>query len=314
MATDGAERRAVASTYAPELDGLRAIAVAAVAYSHWLPHWQLGVPFGAGVHLFFALSGFLITRILLGVRDVPSRGAAVWRFYLRRGLRLFPAFFLVLSLAAWADVPLALSQGTIDALQSSDETIRSGKMWDAGLKHAFADGGVYLHYIPMVAKPSWDKLGPALQKTVAEAWESIVDAQRRLAQVAMIARDGNGEIAAVSTALPMLPPRFGQPMYYFRAFIAPAWRTSKLVRDITNRSCEYLEAFARERDFPCIGVLLELENDGFYRALRKPVWHNPRFYYAGRSERGLEVRVFYFAGARLKSAEQVRQIRLPAHP
>lgn len=82
----------------------------------------------------------------------------------------------------WADVPLALSQGTIDALQSSDETIRSGKMWDAGLKHAFADGGVYLHYIPMVAKPSWDKLGPALQKTVAEAWESIVDAQRRLAE------------------------------------------------------------------------------------------------------------------------------------
>ena len=85
-------------------------------------------------------------------------------------------------------------------------------------------------------------------------------------------------------------------------------------RDITNRSCDHLEAFARERNFPCIGVLLELENDGFYRALRKPVWWNPRFYYAGRSERGLEVRVYYFAGARLKSAEQVRQIRLPAHP
>jgi len=167
---------------------------------------------------------------------------------------------------------------------------------------------------------TWRSLGADDAQHVHDFWQrhhaiaSAADAQRRLAQVAMIARDGNGEIAAVSTALPMLPPRFGQPMYYFRAFIAPAWRTSKLVRDITNRSCEHLEAFARERDFPCIGVLLELENDGFYRALRKPVWHNPRFYYAGRSERGLEVRVFYFTGARLKSAEQVRQIRLPAHP
>ena len=51
--------------YAPELDGLRTVAVAAVAWSHWLPQWQFGVPFGAGVHLFFVLSGFLITRILL---------------------------------------------------------------------------------------------------------------------------------------------------------------------------------------------------------------------------------------------------------
>lgn len=167
---------------------------------------------------------------------------------------------------------------------------------------------------------TWRNLGADDGQRVLAFWQhhhaiaSTADAQRRLAQVVMIASDDAGEIAAVSTALPMLPPRFGQPMYYFRAFVAPAWRTSKLVRDITNRSCDHLEAFARERNFPCIGVLLELENDGFYRALRKPVWWNPRFYYAGRSERGLEVRVYYFAGARLKSAEQVRQIRLPAHP
>ncbi|MBS0213979.1 MAG: hypothetical protein JSR26_12525 [Proteobacteria bacterium] len=143
---------------------------------------------------------------------------------------------------------------------------------------------------------------------------NAADADRRLAQVAMIAIDADGGVAGVSTALPLLSPRIGQPMYYFRAFVAPAWRTSKLVRDITNRSCAALEAFARERGFPCIGVLLELENEGFYRALRKPVWWNPRFYYAGRSERGLELRVFYFEGARLKSAEEVRRIRLPAHP
>lgn len=168
--------------------------------------------------------------------------------------------------------------------------------------------------------PTWRNLQPEDAARVREFWlahhaiPSSADAERRLAQVAMIASDASGQVAAVATALPLLPPRFGQPMYYFRAFVAPFWRTSKLVREITHQSCDALEAFARERDFPCIGVLLELENEGFYRALRKPVWWNPRFYYAGRSERGLEVRVYYFAGARLKSAEQVRRIRLPAHP
>ena len=143
---------------------------------------------------------------------------------------------------------------------------------------------------------------------------SPADADKRLAQVVMYAIAPDGAIAGVSTALPMLQPRFGQPMYYFRAFVGTAWRRTKLVRDLTNRSCDALEAFARERAFPCIGVLLELENEGFYRALRKPVWWNPRFYYVGRSDRGLEIRAYYFDGARLKSAEEVRQIRLPSHP
>lgn len=167
---------------------------------------------------------------------------------------------------------------------------------------------------------TWRNMTPADNERVRQFWRAHdaignpADAEKRLAQVAMYALAPDGSVAGVSTALPLLIPRFGQPMYYFRAFVGTAWRKSKLVRDLTNRSCDALEAFARERDFPCIGVLLELENDGFYRALRKPVWWNPRFYYVGRSDRGLEVRACYFEGARLKSAEEVRQIRLPAHP
>ena len=73
-----------------------------------------------------------------------------------------------------------------------------------------------------------------------------------------------------------------------------------------------LEAYARERGFPCIGVLLELENAGFYRTLRKAVWWNPRFYYVGKSERGLEVRAYYFKDARLKSPEEIKSLRMPS--
>lgn len=167
---------------------------------------------------------------------------------------------------------------------------------------------------------TWRAMGPEDCDRVRRFWRdhnaigNPADAEKRLAQVVMYALAPDGSVAGVSTAIPLLIPQFGQPMYYFRAFVGTAWRRTKLVRDLTNRSCDALEAFARERGFPCIGVLLELENDGFYRALRKPVWWNPRFYYVGRSDRGLEVRAYYFADARLKSAEEVRQIRLPSHP
>jgi peptidoglycan/LPS O-acetylase OafA/YrhL len=89
----------------PQLDGLRAVAVAAVAWSHWERPYQFGIPFGAGVHLFYVLSGFLITGILLRVRDEAARAGALQAFYVRRALRIFPAFYLTLLLAWWADTP-----------------------------------------------------------------------------------------------------------------------------------------------------------------------------------------------------------------
>ena len=58
--------------YMAELDGLRAIAVGSVLFAHFVPvKYQISLPFGsAGVQLFFVLSGFLITSILLRSKDV----------------------------------------------------------------------------------------------------------------------------------------------------------------------------------------------------------------------------------------------------
>jgi peptidoglycan/LPS O-acetylase OafA/YrhL len=76
-----------------ELDGLRGIAVLAVISEHYLswlptPAARLG---WLGVDLFFVLSGFLITSILLELRD-KERYFSV--FYARRALRIFPPYFL----------------------------------------------------------------------------------------------------------------------------------------------------------------------------------------------------------------------------
>ena len=80
----------------PELDGLRAVAVFFVIGCHYPGFATLagGVPeFGwVGVDIFFVLSGYLITTILLGLRDRPS---PYRNFYGRRVIRIFPPYIIV---------------------------------------------------------------------------------------------------------------------------------------------------------------------------------------------------------------------------
>ena len=121
--------------YRAQLDGLRAVAVAAVAWSHWERPYTFGLQFGAGVHLFYVLSGFLITGILLRVRDEADRGGALQAFYIRRALRIFPAFYLTLLLAWWADVPpLRESLGWHLAYLSNVFTFVRGE-WPGAISH-----------------------------------------------------------------------------------------------------------------------------------------------------------------------------------
>jgi len=84
------------------LDGLRAFAVGAVLVNHYVPEdlWFQFLPWGSlGVQLFFVLSGFLITGILLDMRPggepAPLRHA-LSIFYMRRFLRIFPPYYALL--------------------------------------------------------------------------------------------------------------------------------------------------------------------------------------------------------------------------
>src|SRR5262249_33923188 len=88
------------------LDGARGLAVLLVLWAH-VPVEILGrplavarrvlVPGQLGVDVFFVLSGFLITRILIaGV----ARGDGVASFYFRRFVRIFPIYYLVVAITA----------------------------------------------------------------------------------------------------------------------------------------------------------------------------------------------------------------------
>jgi peptidoglycan/LPS O-acetylase OafA/YrhL len=90
MADDSAEQR---SGYLPGLDGIRAIAVGSVvAYHLGVPHFDGGL---LGVSVFFTLSGYLITSLL--VRGYEERGRVdLKNFWIRRARRLLPALVLML--------------------------------------------------------------------------------------------------------------------------------------------------------------------------------------------------------------------------
>ncbi len=87
--------------YMPGLDGLRAIAVGGVILYHLGFGWAKGGLLGVGV--FFTLSGYLITDILL--TQVDGGGIRFKSFWLARARRLLPALFLMLVVVtAWVTV------------------------------------------------------------------------------------------------------------------------------------------------------------------------------------------------------------------
>ncbi|MEO8354719.1 MAG: acyltransferase [Chloroflexota bacterium] len=105
------------SNYMPQLDALRFFAVLGVLVSHfWIPKglvWLFtDMDWGwMGVRLFFVLSGFLITGILLDARQVAENTTLtplylIRQFYARRFLRIFPVYYLVIGIALLLNIPL----------------------------------------------------------------------------------------------------------------------------------------------------------------------------------------------------------------
>lgn len=126
----------------PQIDGLRAIAILMVFAAH-----AFGIPlFWMGVDLFFVLSGYLITGILLRLKESRATGGSYWgSFYFRRIRRILPpyiAFLLILSVflrVRWGhiwywyvffapNIPLALGKVIVAAM---------GPLWSLGVEEQF---------------------------------------------------------------------------------------------------------------------------------------------------------------------------------
>jgi len=153
----------------PQLDGLRAIAVLSVLWFHWVPVGQnvgrasLGE---FGVDLFFVLSGFLITRILLNSRSdyTIEKRAVLRQFYIRRFLRIFPLFYGVLVIAVLIDIhPFRDAWAWhVTYLQNFYQWMHGRDMWGAHLWTLAVEEQFYLAWPMVVLFISRNRLVPAV--------------------------------------------------------------------------------------------------------------------------------------------------------
>ncbi len=105
----------------------------------------------------------------LKIRNSGGAGQA-WR------TRFFGA---IPNITAWPDVPLALSQGTFDGLITTNDSLVSAQLWEAGVRYAVQDHNSFAAYIPMVSGGFWGKLPPDLRTLMTDLWADNISTYRR---------------------------------------------------------------------------------------------------------------------------------------
>ena len=183
----------------PQLDGLRTLAVGAVIWSHWVPACQFGFEWGLmGVNLFFVLSGFLITGILLDSRAGTERPSGRWfairQFYTRRVLRIFPLFYMTLALLVLLNIrPVRQTLGWHVCYLSNVYFFRQGAwvgqishFWSLAVEEQFYLVWPYLMvFLPVrMLRPA--VLGLIVLAPVYRVVMGVVDPENRLAFVLTI--------------------------------------------------------------------------------------------------------------------------------
>ena len=107
--------------YRPEIDGLRALAVLPVILFHSGFEWFSGG--FVGVDIFFVISGYLITLIL--IEDIDNKRFSIASFYERRARRILPALFFVMIMC----IPFAWMWMLPDALENFGQSLVSTSLF-----------------------------------------------------------------------------------------------------------------------------------------------------------------------------------------
>lgn len=153
----------------------------------------------------------------------------------------------------------------------------------------------------------WNSVTEDLAAELTDFWarnHAIPDADRaaaRARQAVCIARGADGALVGVGTAVVRVLPRLLQPMYYYRQFFSPDFRGRKRTVPFFNFAREVLESYnAALKEPESLGVLLELENAML--ASRYVLAYEPtaNSTFIGYSQKGLQLRVTYFEGAKLR--------------
>ena len=153
--------------YLPELDGLRGLAILWVVLYHCHPRlvgtwiYYASLWGWAGVILFFILSGFLITSILLVTRDKPH---FFHNFHARRALRIWPVYILLL-VVVYLNAPWFIGPSVWDAIKTAP--------W---LAYIFFVQNLFHITMPPALQPTW---ALAIEEQYYFVWAPVVKFLRR---------------------------------------------------------------------------------------------------------------------------------------
>jgi peptidoglycan/LPS O-acetylase OafA/YrhL len=155
--------------YMPALDGLRSIAVILVLIYHWLQPVFTGG--NIGVDVFFVISGYIITAVLL--RELEKTGRIrLRRFYIRRALRLWPALLLMLLVLLIPGLLLSPDKGAF-----LKETASAALYLTPVTQFVFGDAVAYYHTWTLALEEYFYLLWPIALIAVLRAkwaWKRIV--------------------------------------------------------------------------------------------------------------------------------------------
>ena len=214
--------------YFKNLNGLRFIAAFSVIISHVeMVKMVFGDPHSwdtkpvkllghLGVVLFFVLSGFLITYLLLAEKKV-TRSISIKQFYIRRVLRIWPLYFLLVVLALFA-FP------NISFLEVPGDEGSSGGTW---LKTA-----LYLLILPNIAV----KLFPAVP-FIGQTWSIGVEEQFYLIWPWLVKKTRNVLTVLLSVIIIYLLILFGLDFLAARDGYAGAWHIASEIWHVTSIDC-----------------------------------------------------------------------------
>ena len=164
--------------------------------------------------------------------------------------------------------------------------------------------------------PVWKQVTPELAAELIEFWRenkaigNEANAAARAMQAVSVARDEDGALCGVCTAVIKVLPRLRQPTYYFRQYFAKRMRGRNHIRPFHLHAKQVLEDYNASLDKPeSLGILLELENSklaSVYNHAYEPAFDST---FIGYSPKGLVLRVSYFKDAALFAPSP---LRLPA--
>lgn len=124
---------------------------------------------------------------------IPSGAANVLRL---RALGAYPVML------PFADVPMALAQGTVDAIESTAETVLTAQLWDAGLTACVRQQSMFIQYVPLIGRHFWDRASERLRAGMLAIWrEEAMRAQSDAAH-----RQAEARTACAANGIAMTEP------------------------------------------------------------------------------------------------------------